>query len=203
MPRSKWILLAWFVALAAVTACAHQRALSGQEQIVERSGKKPGLVAKNQWSDLKSDPHKFVGMMSGAKDLDVAIREAEVSSRQRIVESVIDSLRSVGSSAMVGAPTEHVGRYLNDVFTWVAGTTEVTGAHLRETYWEKLARRMDPAVEYSYRAYAITEISRDDFKQTKINALRKVEARAQQDRDAEAEEYVRRVIERLLGGDQK
>jgi len=203
MTRLKWTSLAGLVILAAICSCARQAPLLGQEEIVERSGKKPGLVEKNQWSDLKSDPHRFVGLVSGGKELDVAIRGAEVSARQRIVESVVDSLRSVGSAAMIGAPTEPIGRYLNDVFTWVAGTTEVIGAHLKETYWEKLARRQDPSVGYSYRAYAIVEISRDDFRGTRIGALEKVAARAQEDRNAEAEEYVRRALEQLQRGGQE
>ena len=186
-------------ALMLAAGCSSQGNLMGRESVVERSGDKPALVSDNQWSDVKHDPHRFVGMVSGVKDLDVAIREAEIDARRRIVESVVDSLRSIGSRATTGGSNEGMGRYLNDVLTWVAGSTEVVGTRLKETYWEKIARQMSSSVTYTHQAYAIVEISKEDYAVTRINALNKIEARARADHNAEAESLARQALEAALG----
>jgi hypothetical protein len=200
MKLTHCILTSLVAALILVAGCSSQNSLLGRESVAERSGDKPSLVSDNQWSDVKHDPHRFVGMVSGVKDVDVAIREAEIDARRRIVESVVDSLRSIGSRATTGASNEGVGRYLNDVLTWVAGSTEVVGTRLKETYWEKIARQMSSSVTYTYQAWAIVEISKEDYAVTRINALNKIEERARADRNAEAEALARQALEAAQGG---
>lgn len=203
MNRIPGVSVALVAALVLLAGCSSQKAMIGSEEIVDRSGGKPDLVKNNQWSEMKHDPYRFVGMASRAKDLDVAIRQAEIAARQRIVESVVDSLRSIGSLASSGAPSEGVGRYLQDVFTWVAGSTEVVGSHLKQSYWEKIAKNLDPTIQYAYQAYAIVEIPKADFLATKVNALQRAELRAKADQNAEAEAIVRRALESIQAGDKR
>jgi hypothetical protein len=199
MSCAKAILV--FLALAFLLplgACS-SRPPVGEETIVERSGGKPALVADNQWVEIKKDRCRFVGMSSPAKELDIGIREAEIAARQRIVESIADSMRSIGSVARAGTPSQSIGRYLNDVVTWIAGSTEIIGSSLRETYWEKIAVNLGGALDYSYRTYAIVEMSRDDYDRARLAALRKTEERALADSNEEAAAIVRHELQRLQG----
>src|SRR3990172_13272434 len=49
--------------------------LKGAEEVVETSGKKPGMVSKNLWFEEQKDARLFLGFSDQAKDHDVALRD--------------------------------------------------------------------------------------------------------------------------------
>jgi hypothetical protein len=191
--RSSWLIVA--VGCLAF-GCAHRTPVSGEEKIIERSGEKPQIVRDNRWSDARRDPHLYVGMTSGAKELDAAVREAELKAHQRIAESLSDSLRSVGAISTAGGSDVGVGRYLNDVFSWAAGNVEVAGVRLVEAYWEKRERWTPPGVEYTYQVYAVVGVPKAEIAAARLRALQRAEERAKVDNNADA----RKIIQEMIAG---
>src|SRR3972149_8111673 len=174
--------------------------LKGAEEVVETSGKKPGMVSKNLWFEEQKDARFFLGFSDQAKDHDVALRVAELEGRKHIIEAIGSDIRVEGTRGLSGSEKESVGRFFEESMAYLTNNMRLSGAILQETYWEKWARSGYGDVSYYYKAYGIVRISRKDYEMARTMAADTLIGKASQERDLQAEKAARDAKQRLLGG---
>jgi len=174
--------------------------LKGAEELVETSGKKPGMVSKNLWFEEEKDARLFLGFSDQAKDHDVALRVAELEGRKHIIEAIGSDIRVEGTRGLSGSEKESVGRFFEESMAYLTNNMRLSGAILQETYWEKWARSGYGDVSYYYKAYGIVRISREDYERARTMAADMLIGRAAQERNLQAERAAREAKLRLLDG---
>ena len=174
--------------------------LKGAEEVVETSGKKPGMVSKNLWFEEQKDARFFLGFSDQAKDHDVALRVAELEGRKHIIEAIGSDIRVEGTRGLSGSEKESVGRFFEESMAYLTNNMRLSGAILQETYWEKWARSGYGDVSYYYKAYGIVRISREDYERARTMAADMLIGRAAQERNLQAERAAREAKLRLLDG---
>ena len=174
--------------------------LKGTEELVETSGKKPGMVSKNLWFDEQKDARLFLGFSDQAKDHDVALRVAELEGRKHIIEAIGTDIRVEGTRGLSGPEKESVGRFFEESMAYLTDNMRLSGAILQETYWEKWARSGYGDVSYYYKAYGIVRISREDYDMARTVAADALIGKAAQERNLQAERAARDAKQRLLDG---
>src|SRR4030067_1416223 len=165
--------------------------LKGAEELVETSGKKPKMVSKNLWFEEEKDARFFLGFSDQAKDQDVALRVAELEGRKHIIEAIGTDIRVEGTRGLSGPEKESVGRFFEESMAYLTDNMRLSGAILQETYWEKWARRGYGDVSYSYKAYGIVRISREDYESARTAAADALIGKAAQERNLQAERAAR------------
>src|SRR3989304_8272625 len=174
--------------------------LKGTEELVETSGKKPGMVSKNLWFDEQKDARLFLGFSDQAKDHDVALRVAELEGRKHIIEAIGSDIRVEGTRGLSGSEKESVGRFFEESMAYLTNNMRLSGAILQETYWEKWARSGEGDVSYYYKAYGIVRISKEDYEMARTMAADMLIGRAAQEGNLQAEKAARDAKQRLLEG---
>jgi len=174
--------------------------LKGAEEVVETSGKKPGMVSKNLWFEEQKDARFFLGFSDQAKDHDVALRVAELEGRKHIIEAIGSDIRVEGTRGLSGSEKESVGRFFEESMAYLTNNMRLSGAILQETYWEKWARSGYGDVSYYYKAYGIVRISREDYDMARTVAADALIGKAAQERNLQAERAARDAKQRLLDG---
>lgn len=177
--------------------------LRGAEELVETSGKKPSMVSRNIRFDEEKDTRFFLGLSDQVHDLDVAIRVAELEARKHIIEAIGTDIRIEGTRGLSGPEKESLGRFFEESTAYLTGNMRLSGAILRETYWEKWARSGYGEVSYYYKAYGIVRISKEDYERTRALAVDVLIERAAQERNLQAERAARDVKKRLLEEDEQ
>lgn len=82
--------------------CSTLKGVKGAEELVERSGKKPKMVSENIWFEEKKDTRFFLGFSDQVHDQDVALREAELDGKKRIIEAIGTDIRVEGTRGLSG-----------------------------------------------------------------------------------------------------
>ena len=179
------------------------KSMKGTEELVETSGNKPKMVAKNIWSEEKKDTKFFLGFSDQTHDQDVALRVAELEGRKHIIEAIGTDIRVEGTRGLSGPEKESVGRFFEEAMAWLTDNMRLSGAILQETYWEKWARMGDAQVSYFYKAYGIVGISKTDYERAMAVVADALIGRAAQERNVAAERAARGAKQRLLEGDER
>lgn len=194
---SSLLILALF---ASLQGCSTLKSVKGAEDLVESSGKKPKMVSNNIWFEEKKDIRFFMGFSDQVHDQDVALREAELDGKKRIIEAIGTDIRVEGTRGLSGPDKEAVGRFFEESIAYLTDNTRLSGAILQETYWEKWARNDKVQISYYYKAYGIVRISNKDYEKTEALAADALIERAVQERNQAAEKAARGVKQRLLEG---
>ena len=174
--------------------------VKGAEELVETSGKKPKMVARNIWFEEEKDARFFLGFSDQAKDHDVALRVAELEGKKHIIEAIGTDIRVEGTRGLSGPEKESVGRFFEESMAYLTDNMRLSGAILQETYWEKWARSGFGDVSYYYKAYGIVRISKKDYERAMAMAVDVLIEKAAQERNLQAERAAREVKQRLLDG---
>lgn len=188
------------IAVALFSACSFRGGLHGTETKVETSGSKPSIIGKAKLHEQVGNMRRYAGLTDHGHDLDVSIRTAQMAAHRNIVESIATEIRVEGTRGQSGSEGEAVGRFFEDSQSWVTDNIRMSGMTLTETYWERFSRESGASVSYYYRAYAIVEISQNDYEQAKIFALGGLQDKAVREKNRAAEKAAREAKERLLKG---
>ena len=200
---NKTTTLATIVVLLALSlsACGTVGKLKGTEERIETSGSMPKLIKENQRSEEVGTVRRFAGFADQVHDLDVSLRSAELEAKKNLVETIGTELRVEGTRGQSGFDREAVGRFFEDSQAWLTNNIRVSGASLREVYWEKWARYAVDEVAYFYRGYAVIQITNVDYERTRMAALDGLINKAMQEKNRAAEKAARDTKERLLMDD--
>ena len=180
--------------------CSSLKGVKGAEELVETSGKKPKMVAKNIWIEEEKDAKFFLGFSDQAKDHDVALRVAELEGKKHIIEAIGTDIRVEGTRGLSGPEKESVGRFFEESMAWLTDNMRLSGAILQETYWEKWARSGYGDVSYYYKAFGIVRISKKDYERAMAMAVDVLIEKAAQERNLQAEKAAREAKQGLLEG---
>ena len=172
--------------------------VKGAEELVETSGKKPKMVARNIWFEEEKDAKFFLGFSDQAKDHDVALRVAELEGKKHIIEAIGTDIRVEGTRGLSGPEKESVGRFFEESMAYLTNNMRLSGAILQETYWEKWARSGYGDVSYYYKAYGIVRISREDYERARTMAADALIGKAAQEVNLQAERAARGAKQRLV-----
>jgi len=197
--RLRALALAATVACAALVAgCAHEPGM-GEEQVVERSGSRPGWVkaaepvveAKHSW--------RFRGVVTHAASLELGLRLAEADAKKRLISQVSELVEAEYSQYATGSAGQST-QYVADGISWVSSGVAISGVRPAQVWWERVAVMLPSGEEEYWRVYCLLEIGKEDFEQAKKRAAAALEERRRARQDRQAEEEARRLRERLDGG---
>ncbi|MFH0808940.1 MAG: hypothetical protein V2A77_00485 [Pseudomonadota bacterium] len=189
------------LAVALLPCCAHDLKM-GEERVVERSGSRPQWAIASQPVAEKKDCWLFRGMIDQAASLDMGLRQAEADAKKRLVAEISQLVEAEYVQYDLSTGADRSG-YVADGISWVSRRVPVSGAHLTEAYWERVAVGSPGGAQLYWRVWCLLRITLEDMalaKKRASEALADLKNRATSGRAAEE---AARLKERLVTAPEK
>lgn len=162
---------------------------------------KTGTTQRPQWTTQitfyeDEQGFHFTGGVMGGSDYALTLRLAKSEALKNLLESIEIKARSEFSSVMHGNFTSDVvGRYVNDAIAWTVENIRVHGIRQRDIYYEQ---SFDPVTHrVRYNAWVRLDISRADYIRAKTEAAERLLKKAIREKDDEAKQKARELLDRL------
>ena len=118
--RRRSVLPLLLVALMVLVAgCAHQLGM-GEEQVVERSGSRPGWVKAAEPVVEARHSWLFRGVVTHAASLEMGLRLAEADAKKRLVGQVSELVEAEYSQYATGSGQPEPAQFVADGISWVS-----------------------------------------------------------------------------------
>lgn len=139
----------------------------------------------------------YTGGIIGGADYALTLRLAKSEATKNLLESIQIKARGEFSSAIHGQNRtgNDLGRYVTDAVGWTVDNVRISGIRQNEIYYERV---FDPVNQsFKYNAWVQVGISRADYAKAKTNATEKLLDKAIREKNEEAKQKARELLEKL------
>jgi hypothetical protein len=197
----KRLILAVLV-IGLVFGCA-----STQKKIAQEA---PREVTLERSTDLKDRPawaneafkeedgvYYFSGVIDRGHDLALSIRQAKAEAMKNMAESVVVKIRQEFTEMAEGDNQNgDIARWVSDGIAWAVENFYVTGAKLKNVYYERVYSPVQGNL--SYTAFVLLEVSKADYLRSRQDALQRLAGYFNSKKQYEAEKRAKELLEKLL-----
>lgn len=163
---------------------------------------KTGTTQRPQWTTQTTTFYEdeqgfhFTGGVMGGSDYALTLRLAKSEALKNLLESIEIKARSEFTSVMHGNFTnDAVGRYVNDAIAWTVENIRVHGIRQRDIYYEQSFDPVNHRIRYN--TWVRLVLSRADYIRAKTEAAERLLKKAIRDKDEEAKQKARELLDRL------
>jgi hypothetical protein len=171
---------------------------AAQEVVVERNTDRkdrPAWVREGFKED--NETLYFSGGIDRGQDLAISIRQAKAEAMKNMAESVVVKIRQEFTEMAEGDNQNgDIARWVSDGIAWAVENFYVTGAKLKNVYYERVYSPVQGNL--SYTAFVLLEVSKADYLRSRQDALQRLAGYFNSKKQYEAEKRAKELLEKLL-----